>query len=568
MVKSKATVHCERRTNQMPIGSELRCRCDGTASCGVSLFMKCRFDVVIIGAGHNGLVSAAYLARAGLSVLVLERRPVIGGAAVTEEPWPGYKVSTLSYLCSLLQPRIIRELELARFGFHLYPKDPASFTPFPDGRYLFLHRDMAKTQQELAKFSKRDAANYPDYERELTRLAEWVEGLLLKTPPNVTRRSCRDLIALARLGADVMRFRDPDLIHLIKIMTQSVRDYLDERFESEQIKATLATDGVIGTNGGASTPGTAYVMLHHVMGGATGVRGLWGFVRGGMGALSQAIAQSAIAHGAKIKTGVTVARVLVRQGRACGVVLADGQQINARIVASNADPKTTFLKLVEPADLDEDFRQQIEKFRIKGCSMKINLALDTLPDFKAYPGSSLGPQHKTTIHICPCMDYIDRAWDMAAAGKPSEHPMLEITLPTAYDDSLAPAGKHIMCIFAQYAPYTLRDANWDLIKDEFADRCIDTLAEYAPNIRAAIVHRQVISPLDMEREYGLTGGNIFHGEMAIDQLFFMRPVAGWAQYRTPIAGLYLCGSGTHPGGGVMGAPGYNAAREILSSLRR
>jgi phytoene dehydrogenase-like protein len=525
------------------------------------------YDAIIIGGGHNGLITAAYLARAGLSVVVLERRDVVGGACVTEEPWPGYKVSTLSYLCSLLQPKVIGELELERFGFHLYPKDPAFFTAFPDGRHMFFHQDMSATQREMEKFSKRDAEIYPEFEHNLVRLSEWVEKLLLTTPPNIVRRKLSDMIGLARFGLDAIRFRDPDLVHLVKIMSQSVRDYLDERFESDQIKATLATDGVIGTNGGPSTPGTAYIMLHHVMGGATGVRGLWGFARGGMGQISLSIAQSATASGAKIRTSATVSRILTRNGRAYGVALEDGEEVHARAVISNADPKITFLRLLEPDAIDDDFRRDVQRIRIEGCSMKINLALDALPDFKALPGSTLSPQHKTTIHICPSVAYIDRAWEDAAGGRPSANPMLEITIPTAYDDSIAPPGKHIMCMFVQYAPYRLSESNWDAIKEEFADRCIDLLSEYAPNIKQSILHRQVISPLDMEREYSLTGGNIFHGDMTLDQLFFMRPVAGWAKYRTPVEGLYLCGSGTHPGGGVMGAPGLNAAREILADWR-
>jgi phytoene dehydrogenase-like protein len=524
------------------------------------------FDVIIIGAGHNGLVAAAYMARAGLKVLVLEGRPQIGGACVTEEPWPGYKVSTLSYLCSLLQPRIIRELELKRFGLHIYPKDPASFTVFPDGQHLFLWQDMAETQRELAKFSRRDAEFYPTFQAQMERLSTWIEKLLLTIPPNIVRRKAMDLLKLAKLALELLGFRDPDLVHLIKVMTQSVREYLDERFESEHIKATLATDGVIGTCGGPSAPGTAYIMLHHVMGGATGIRGLWGFVRGGMGSISQALALSAKSRGAQIRTCSPVSRILVHKGRARGVALEDGTQILARTIASNANPKITFLKLLDRKELEEDFRHQIEKLSMEGCSLKINLALDSLPNFKASPGQSLGPQHKATIHISPSMDYMDRAWEDAASGKPSERPMLEITIPTAYDDSIAPPGKHIMSIFAQYAPYKLRDSDWDAIKEKFADRCIDILSEYAPNIRDIILERQVISPLDMEREYSLTGGNIFHGDMRLDQLFFMRPLAGWAQYRTPIEGLYMCGSGAHPGGGVMGAPGLNAARQIIKDL--
>jgi phytoene dehydrogenase-like protein len=350
-------------------------------------------------------------------------------------------------------------------------------------------------------------------------------------------------------------------------MTQSARDFLDERFESPEIKTTLATDGVIGAQGGPSTPGTAYVLLHHVMGSATGQRGVWGFIRGGMGAISDSIASAAIAAGAIIRTSAAVERILTANGRAVGVVLDSGEEITARAVVSNADPKRTFLQMVQHSDLDPEFREAVEKIRCTGSSVKINLALDSLPQFTAYPTRGPGAPHRTTIHVCPSMDYMDRAWEEALQGRPSSSPMLECTIPTVYDDSIAPEGRHIMCIFAQYAPYHLRDGAWDEeTKNRFADRCIELLAEYAPNIRNIIVHRQVISPLDMEREYGLTGGNIFHGDLGPDQLFFMRPLAGWARYRTPVKGLYLCGSGTHPGGGVMGAPGYNAAREIVKDL--
>lgn len=534
--------------------------------------MKNGTDVVIVGGGHNGLVTAGYLARSGLSVTVLEQRGVIGGACVTEEVWPGYKVSSLSYLCSLLQPRIINDLELRRFGYHIYPKDPSFFTAFPDGRHIFFWQDMQRTQQEIARFSVRDAERYPVYEQELARLAEWIESMLLETPPNIVRRRLTDLIEMGRIGMRALRLGDEGLVRLIKIMTQSARDFLDERFESEQIRTTLATDGVIGTNGGPSTPGTAYILLHHVMGGAAGVRGLWGFIRGGMGAISAALARSAESHGAVIRTDSGVSEILVRDGRAVGVVLEGGEEIPAGIVVSNADPKRTFLTLLEEDHLEEDFLTGIRKMRCEGASFKINLALDGLPDFTAFPNTSdhePGLPHRTTMHVCPTMEYVDRAWDDALQGRPSTDPMLECTIPTVYDDSLAPPGKHIMCIFAQYAPYGLKDGVWDEARKEaFADRCIDALADYAPNIKNIIIDRQLISPLDLEREYGLTGGNIFHGDMNLDQLLFMRPLAGWARYRTPIRNLYLCGSGTHPGGGVMGAPGYNAAREILRDLKR
>lgn len=529
--------------------------------------MPTNYDAIIIGGGHNGLVTAAYLARAGKKVLVLERRNVLGGACVTEETWPGFKVSSLSYLCSLLQPRIIHDLELKKFGYHIYPKDPSFFTAFPDGRHIFFFQDAKQTHEQIAKFSRRDAEYFSRYEAELEHLAEWVESLLLETPPNIVQRKVSDLIALGKMGLRTARLGDTNLVRMVKIMTQSVRDFLEERFESEEIKTTLATDGVIGTNGGPSTPGTAYILLHHVMGGAAGARGLWGFVRGGMGGISEAIAASAQASGATIRTGTAVSQIIIKAGKAVGVALADGEEIYARAIISNADPKRTFLQLVEPQHLESDFQSQIATFKSHGSAVKINLALDGLPNFTAYPTNGLGLPHKTTMHVCPSMDYIDRAWDDAAQGRPATHPMLECTIPTAYDDSIAPPGKHIMCIFAQFAPYKLKDAEWtEALKDNFADRCLNALAEYAPNIRDIILHRQVISPLDMEREYGLTGGSIFHGDMGLDQLFFMRPAAGWAKYRTPIRNLYLCGSGTHPGGGVMGAPGYNAAREILKDF--
>jgi phytoene dehydrogenase-like protein len=538
---------------------------------GKGILMANHSDVIVIGGGHNGLVTAAYLARAGLKVTVLERRHVVGGAAVTEEPWPGFKVSSLSYLCSLLQPRIIQELELTRFGYRIYPKDPSFFTAYPDGRHLFFFQNMEKTKAEIARFSKRDAETYPHYEAELEKLAEWVQSLLLTTPPNIIRRGVNDYLQLGKIGLNTLKLGDENLPRLVKIMTQSAKDFLQDRFESPEIKTTLATDGVIGTNGGPATPGTAYILLHHVMGGAAGARGLWGFVRGGMGAISQALAQSAQAHGATIRTNAAVEKILVKDGRAYGVALTSGEEFTARVIASNAEPKRTFLTMLDARDLDPAFRDAIAAFKCAGAVVKINLALDGLPNFTAFPNPSdkeVNLPHKTTMHVCPSMDYVDRAWEDAKQGRMSKHPMLEITIPSAYDETLAPPGKHVMNIFAQYAPYHLAEGEWtQALKDEFAERCLDEFEQFAPNIRNIILHRQVISPLDMETEYGLTGGNIFHGEMGLDQLFVMRPVAGWANYRTPVRGLYLCGSGTHPGGGVMGAPGYNAAREILRDIR-
>lgn len=526
-----------------------------------------KWDVIIVGGGHNGLVAASYLARGGLRVLLLERRPVLGGACVTEETFPGFKVSTAAYLCSLLQERIIRELDLPRYGYHVYPKDPPFFTPFPDGRHLTMWQSLKNTCEEISKFSTQDAEVYPAFDAHLERLSQFAEKMLLVTPPNITRVGLGDVWSLAKISWDLLRMGDQNRLGQMKIFTESVADFLSQWFESEQLKVTLATDGVIGTNGGPRTPGTAYVLLHHVMGKVDGHRGLWGFVRGGMGMVSEAIASSARAAGATIHAEAEVERIWIRNGRALGVVLCNGDEIRARAVVSNADPKRTFLGLVGEKDLEPEFARQVRNIRMEGCSMKINLALTGLPRFKAIPASSPLPYHKATIHICPDMDYIERAWDDAKYGRPSKHPLLEITIPTAYDDSIAPSGKHLMGIFLQYTPYRLVEADWHTAKDKYADKVMDLVEEYAPGFKNLVLARQVLSPLDLEETFGLTGGNIFHGEMDVGQLFFLRPVPGWACYRTPIRSLYLCGSGTHPGGGVMGAPGYNAAREILADWR-
>ncbi len=495
-------------------------------------------------------------------MLVLERRELVGGCAVTEEIWPGYHVSTAAYLTSLLQERVIRDLELARFGYRVDAKDPAFFSPFPDGRHLFMWQDRAKTLEEIAKFSLHDAAVFPAYEDHLERLSQVVEGLLLTTPPEFPPKGVGDFIDYLKLAAKMRGLSPKEIVGLVKIFTQSAVEFLDEWFESGEIKVTLATDGVIGANGGPRSPGTAYILLHHVMGSVGGHRGLWGFVRGGMGAVSNAIADSARSRGVEIRTNASVEYIKIATGRARGVVLAGGEEIDANIVISNLTPQLTFLHLIDASALPSDFLDAIRKYRSEGTSGKINLALSGLPNFRALPGAE-GPQHRATMHICPSLEYVERAWDDAKYGRPSESPLLELTVPTLYDPTLAPEGKHIMGIFIQYAPYTLRDATWDELREPFAYRCLDLIEEYAPGFRDLIIDRQVLTPLDLDRRFGLTGGNIFHGEMSLDQMFVMRPVAGSARYRTPVRGLYLCGSGTHPGGGVMGAPGYNAAHEIL-----
>ncbi len=524
------------------------------------------YDAIFVGGGHNALVAAAYLARAGRSVLVLERREVIGGACVTEETWPGFKVSTAAYVNSLLRPEVIRDLELRRYGFELLRRDPSSFTPFPDGRSLLLGPDKAMTHREIAKFSTRDAAAFPKYEAWLERIADFIEPTLMETPPSPWSFRPRDLAGLARLGWRFTRLGKEGQA-AVEILTGAARPMLDRWFESEQLKVTLATDAVIGAMAAPSMPGTAYVLFHHVMGECDGVRGVWGYVRGGMGGISNAIAASARDHGADIRTSAEVARILVRGGRAAGVVLADGTELRASQVASGADANVTFLKLMEPADLPPEFVEAVRRIDYASASLKINVALSELPSFTALPGTVPGPQHHGTIHIAPTMDYIERAYDDAKYGRPSANPVLECTIPSAVDPTVAPAGKHLMSMFIQYFPYKLAEGNVDEVKERFADRCFDILDEYAPNFKRAVIARQVLAPVDIERRFGLTGGNIMQGTMSLSSLMFMRPVAGYADYRTPVPGLYLCGAAAHPGGGVMGAAGHNAAREMLRDAR-
>jgi len=526
--------------------------------------MPTSYDALVIGAGHNGLVTAAYLARAGQSVLVLERRELVGGCAVTEELWPGFKVSTASYVNSLFRPEIIRDLELKRHGFAMLPRSPSSFTPFPDGRYLLMGPDKEMTHREVAKFSKKDAENLPLYEAMLERVADFLEPTLIQTPPNPWSISPGNLIQLLKLGL-AFRKLGTDGQKAIEILTGAANPILDRWFESEEVKATIATDAIIGAWATPSMPGTAYVLFHHVMGQCDGVRGVWGYVRGGMGGLSNAIASAAREKGAEIRVNATVSRILVKDGRAQGIALRDGTEIRAKRVISCLDANVTFLRLMDTAELPAEFVDSVRHLDYASGSCKINLALSEVPDFSCLPGNRPGPQHRGTIHLCPTREYIEKAFDRAKYGYISDHPIVEATIPSSLDDSVAPQGRHVMSMFTQYFPYKLAPDAGTLEENKrrYAERCIDIMTEYAPNFRKAVLDYQVLAPADLERVYGLTGGNIMQGTMSLSSLSFMRPVPGYADYRTPIKGLYLCGAATHPGGGVMGACGYNAAREIL-----
>jgi phytoene dehydrogenase-like protein len=526
-----------------------------------------RHDAIVVGAGHNGLVTACYLARAGLSVLVLERRHLVGGACVTEETFPGFKVSTAAYVTSLFRPEIVRDLRLREHGYEVLARDPSSFTPYPDGRSLLLGPDAAMNRAEIGKFSARDAARYPEYEAMLERVADLVEPTLMAPPPDLLAPGLRDLRALWTLGRGLRKL-GPGAAEAIEILTGPARAVLDRWFESEELKSTLATDAIIGAMASPSMPGTAYVLFHHVMGETNGARGVWGYVRGGMGGLTQALASAARGLGVQIRCEAEVSRILVRDGRVAGVALAGGDEYRAPIVASNADARVTFTRLVDARALPPDFLAAVDRIAYDSASLKINVALAELPSFTACPGIAPGPQHRGTIHVCPDMDYIERAYDDAKYGRPSGRPVLECTIPSVLDETVVPPGRHLMSMFVQYAPYRLREGSWDAIGEAFADRCIALLGEYAPNLPGAVLARQVLTPLDIERTFNLTGGNIFQGAMIPSQLFSCRPVPGWASYATPVRGLYLCGAAAHPGGGVMGASGRNAAREILRRRRR
>jgi phytoene dehydrogenase-like protein len=519
-----------------------------------------QYDAIVIGGGHNGLVTAAYLARAGKKVIVFEKRHVLGGAAVTEEINPGFKYTVCSYVVSLLRPEIIRDLNLPKHGLRILPLE-TTFTPLPNDDYLMRWGDHDQTRREIFRHSPPDADAYDDFGRLMHQLALAVKPMLGMMPPDPTSMSPGDLLDFLKLGR---HFRDlgHDHFHaLYQLMTMSSADFLEQWFETESLIATMASSGIIGTFLGPRSPGTAYVLLHHYMGEVDGSMRSWGFAKGGTGGVSAAIASAAREHGAEIRTEAGVSQVMVRNGRAVGVALDNGDEYHAPVVVSALDPKRTFLKLVEEKELPNEFVKEIKRFRIRGSSGKVNLSLSELPDFTCWPG--VGPLHQGSISISPNIDYLEQAYDEAKYGDFSSRPYMDIILPSMFDPDMAPPGKHVMSIFVQYAPSDLR-GGWDEHKREaFGDAVVDTLSQYAPNLPAAILHRQVLTPWDIERDMGLTSGNIFHGELLLNQLFCMRPTIGWADYTTPLRNYYQAGSGTHPGGGVTGATGRLAALKIL-----
>lgn len=514
-------------------------------------------DAIVIGAGHNGLIAAGYLARAGKKALVVERRDVVGGACVTEEVWPGYRISTAAYLCSLLRPEIVHDLELKRYGFEVYRRETAGFAPFPDGRFLFLYPDEERTRAELIRFCRttpEDVEAYFQFEVDVERAAAIVEPFLMREPP--TREELRQ--AFVAQGAEPL-YAD--------FITGSVRDLLDGRFRSEALKAVLATDGLIGTYGGPSTPGTAYVLLHHYLGMVLGARGAWGYVRGGMGNITQALVRYFTEQGGEIRLNAPVLRFLFDERHTViGVVLENGEEIRARCVLSNADPYRTFAGLAGEEAEGAAWNRLVTH---GSGSAKINLAVSELPRFTCLPDAEegVGPQHLGTVHLCPNVDFLERAWEEAARGIPSFEPMIEVYLQTATDSSLTPPGKHILSLFVQYFPYNLAPGlDLDTERERFADRVISIVGQYAPNVPGSILHRQVLTPRDLEARFGLTGGHIFHGDLLPPTLWNERPTPRDLGARTHLSGLYLCGSGAHPGGCVFGAPGYNAAQAVLLDL--
>ncbi len=526
--------------------------------------MATLYDAIVVGAGHNGLTCAAYLARAGRKVLVLERRPVLGGATVSEELHPGFTFSSCSYVVSLLRPQIIRDLELARHGLEILPLD-WTYSPFEDGSALLRGPDPEQNRRNIARFSPRDAERYPLFGQAMGELGRLVKPIIEAPAPDPARLTPSSLLELLRLGRRFRGLGENALAANLKMLTMSAVDFLSEWFESDRLIGPMSLSGIIGTFLGVRSPGTAYVLLHHYMGEIDGAFRAWGLQKGGTGQVALAIARSARAFGAEIETGRPVARILMRGGEARGVVLENGDEYRARVVVSGVDPRRTFLGMVGEERLDAAFVAQIKRFKMRGSSGKVNLALDGLPEFPGLDRDS--PVQAGDITVAPGVDYLERAYDDAKYGRFSRRPALDCVIPSLTDPSVAPPGKHVMSIFVQYAPYHLKEgpADWENQRDAFGDSVIETLEGFLPGLQSRILHRHVLTPWDLEQTYGLTEGNIFHGELSLEQLAFLRPAAGWARYRTPIRKLWMCGSGAHPGGGIMAAPGQLCAASLLRS---
>jgi phytoene dehydrogenase-like protein len=524
------------------------------------------YDAIVIGGGHNGLVSAAYLARAGMRVVVLERRHVLGGAAVTEEIVPGFRFSVASYVVSLLRPEIVRDLDLPRHGLAILPLD-GTLTPL-DNDFLWRVNDHGRTVRELRRWSLSDAEAYEEYSRLMVQMARFIKPILSAVPPDQGRINPLEWLPLAGLAKRFAELPRRLKDTFIQLMTMSAVDFLGQWFETDPLMATMSASGIIGTFQGVRSPGTAYVLLHHYMGEIDGAFRAWGIPRGGTGGVSLAIASAARSLGAEIRTEAPVARIDVAGGRAIGVTLESGEELRASHVLSSADPRVTFTGLLAPETLDPEFLEAVRRYRFRGSSGKVNIALDGLPELTCLPGR--GEHLRGAISFSPSVEYMERAYDDAKYGRFSRRPYIDMIIPTLVDPDMAPPGKHVMSCFVQYAPYHLAGgAQWDdAARDAFGETVIDTIAERAPNIRELIIEKQVLTPLDIEQKIGLSEGNIFQGELSLEQLFFNRPVPGWARYRTPIGGLWMCGSGAHPGGGLMGAPGRIAALELLAESPR
>ena len=524
------------------------------------------YDAIIVGGGHNGLVTACYLARAGMKTIVVEKNDWVGGAAVSREMHPGFTYSNCSYVCSLFRPEIMRDLELPKYGLQILPYEGGAVF-MENGDYLGMFRDHDANRREFARHSPRDAESYDRYSRDIIRHCRFIRPLLMRTPPDPSRFRPRDLGELAYLGRKVMDMSERQIASMVRFWTMSISDYLDEYFESPVIKAYLAVSAIIGTALGPMSPGSAYVLLHHYMGDVDGNVGAWGFARGGMGSISTALNASFEASGGEVRVGKGVQKVLVRQGRAVGVELSDNEQIFGGRVISNMDVKRTFLKHVDAAELPPEFIARVQRFKIRGSSGKVNIALDAAPRFTALPDGA--PNIKGDLHFSDSIEKLERAYDDWKSGNWSPDPFQDVMIPTMIDPTMVPTGKHFMSCFVQYAPPKINGNEWtDADRDAFGAACINQIETYAPGFKDLILHMEVRTPRELEAEVGLTEGNIFQGELTFDQLLFNRPVPGYAQYRSPIRDLWMCGSSTHPGGGVMGAPGRNAAAEILRSIGR